>query len=85
MYSTSKQDTDRQVSDLKEVAHQRGFETVEICREVISGASDADQRLGLHRVLELAVAGEIGHVLTTEVSRLARKKLSVSQVSRRPH
>ncbi|MDB4646456.1 recombinase family protein [Akkermansiaceae bacterium] len=71
--STSKQDTDRQVSDLKEVAHQRGFETVEICREVISGASDADQRLGLHRVLELAVAGEIGHVLTTEVSRLARK------------
>ncbi|MDA7659706.1 recombinase family protein [bacterium] len=71
--STSKQDTDRQVSDLKKVAHQRGFETVEICREVISGASDADQRLGLHRVLELAVAGEIGHVLTTEVSRLARK------------
>jgi DNA invertase Pin-like site-specific DNA recombinase len=71
--STQKQETDRQISDLREVANRRGFEIVEICKEIISGASDADERLGLHRVLELAASGEIGHVLTTEVSRLARK------------
>ena len=71
--STNRQETDRQVSDLKEVAAKRGLEIVEICKEVISGRSDAEDRTGLQRAIELAEAGEIGHVLTAEVSRLARK------------
>jgi len=71
--STNRQETDRQVSDLKEVAAKRGLEIVEICKEVISGRSDAEDRMGLQRAIELAEAGEIGHVLTAEVSRLARK------------
>ena len=71
--STSKQETDRQISELIEYSNAKGFEIVEICREEISGAAAAIDRHGLQRIEELARRGAIEKVLVHEVSRLARK------------
>lgn len=71
--STLKQETDRQVSELKAYADSKGFEVVEVCEEQISGMADESDRHGLHRVEELARTGAIKKVLVHEVSRLARR------------
>ena len=71
--STSKQETDRQISELLALAESKGYEIVEVCQECISGTASEDQRTGLIRVEELARAGRIQKVLVHEVSRLARK------------
>ena len=71
--STTKQETDRQVSELMKHAAAKRYEVVEICRETISGMTDGDERSGLNRIEELARAGEIKKVLVHEVSRLARR------------
>ncbi|MEO5715483.1 MAG: recombinase family protein [Luteolibacter sp.] len=71
--STSKQETDRQVSELRAHADAKGYEVVEICREQVSGMAEEADRHGLHRVEELARAGVIKKVLVHEVSRLARR------------
>ncbi|MDF1860404.1 MAG: recombinase family protein [Verrucomicrobiales bacterium] len=71
--STSAQETDRQVSELNSFAEAKGYEVVETCKEEISGAASEEDRVGLHRVEELARSGAIKKVLVHEVSRLARK------------
>lgn len=71
--STSKQETDRQVSELTRYAEAKGYEVVEICREEVSGMADESDRHGLHRTEELARAGAVRKVLVHEVSRLARR------------
>ena len=71
--STSKQETDRQVSELEAYAASQGYEVVEVCKEEISGMAAHEMRLGLQRVKELAEAGRIQKVLVHEVSRLARR------------
>lgn len=71
--STTKQETDRQVSELAAYAEAKGYKVVETCKEEISGAAPEDERRGLHRVEELARCGAIKKVLVHEVSRLARK------------
>jgi len=71
--STNRQDTERQVHELRKVAESRNLEVVEVITETISGKTNGSDRHDLKRIIELADAGEIGHVLTSEVSRLARK------------
>jgi len=71
--STLKQETDRQVSELKAYADSKGYEVVEVCQEKVSGMADESDRHGLHRVEELARAGSVKKVLVHEVSRLARR------------
>lgn len=70
--STNRQDTDRQIHELTEVAKQRNWEIVEVIEEHgVSGSSKV--RPGIDRALELAASGAIKKVLVHEVSRLARK------------
>jgi DNA invertase Pin-like site-specific DNA recombinase len=71
--STVKQETDRQVSELRAYADAKGYEVVEVCEETISGRADEDDRHGLTRAEELAASGKIKKVLVHEISRLARK------------
>lgn len=71
--STSKQETDRQVSELTAYATQKSYEVVEICREAVSGMAAEGDRHGLHRAEELARAGQVRKILVHEVSRLARR------------
>ena len=72
--STSKQETSRQVSELREVAKTRGWRVVAVCEESgVSGGAHEDERHGLQDVVELATAGKIKKVLVHEVSRLGRR------------
>jgi DNA invertase Pin-like site-specific DNA recombinase len=71
--STVRQETDRQISELRAYADGKGYEVVEVCRETISGRADEDERHGLHRAEELARAGMVKKVLVHEISRLGRK------------
>lgn len=71
--STAKQETDRQVSELRGYAEKRGYDVVAICEETISGRAGEGERHGLRHVEELAASGQVRKVLVHEVSRLARK------------
>lgn len=71
--STSKQETTRQLHELRQYANAKGYSVVEVCREVISGNANADERQGLHRVEEMAATGKIQKVLVHEISRIARR------------
>ena len=71
--STSRQETNRQISDLAQYAASKGYSVVEVCKETVSGRADDADRLGLRRVEELAASGKIEKVLVHEISRLARK------------
>src|ERR1700739_1080531 len=70
--STIKQETARQVSELKAYAETKGYDVVEVCEETISGTAENGQRHGLRRVEELARTGKIKKVLVHEISRLSR-------------
>lgn len=71
--STSRQETDRQISDLTDYAARKAYNVVEICRETVSGRAEESERQGLARALEMARSGTVRKVLVHEISRLARK------------
>lgn len=71
--STSKQETARQLAELKQYAATKGYSVLEICEETITGDAAADDRHGLKRVEELAETGKIQKVLVHEISRIARR------------
>ena len=71
--STTKQETTRQINDLKALAEGKGWQVVEVCKETISGSAALEDRAGLMRALELAQAGKIKKVVVHEVSRVARR------------
>jgi len=71
--STQKQETDRQISELRAYADAKGYDVLEMCKETVSGRADESERQGLIRAEELARFGKIKKVLVHEVSRLARK------------
>lgn len=71
--STIKQETARQVSELRAYAQSKKYNVVAVCHETISGSAENGERHGLRRVEELARAGKIRKVLVHEISRLARR------------
>ncbi|MFZ4764937.1 MAG: recombinase family protein [Roseimicrobium sp.] len=78
--STLKQETARQVSELRAVAKAKGWDVVEVCEELgVSGRADESERHGLQRVEALATEGKIKKVLVHEVSRVARRNSLVHQ------
>ena len=76
--STSKQDNDRQVTELKAHAEASGWRVVEVIRETVSGASR--ERPDIERVIRMAKDGKIRKVLVHEVSRLGRRPALVHHV-----
>src|SRR5436305_9396070 len=71
--STAKQETARQISELRQYADGKGYEVLEVCEETISGSAQEDERHGLRRAEQLALEGKIKKVLVHEVSRIARR------------
>ena len=71
--STVKQETSRQISELRMYAASKGYEIVEICQETVSGNANGDERHGLRRAEALAIEGKVKKVLVHEISRLARR------------
>lgn len=71
--SLARQETDRQVFELREVSEKNEWQVIEVIQESISGAASDSDRAGIERAMELARAGEIRKVLVHEVSRVARR------------
>jgi DNA invertase Pin-like site-specific DNA recombinase len=71
--STAKQETARQISELRQYAEGKGYEVLEVCEETVSGSAANDERHGLRRAEQLALEGKIKKVLVHEVSRIARR------------
>ena len=71
--STAKQETARQISELRQYADGKGYEVLEVCEETVSGSAGDDERHGLHRAAQLAREGHIKKVLVHEISRIARR------------
>jgi DNA invertase Pin-like site-specific DNA recombinase len=71
--STLKQETSRQISELRMYAASKGYEIIEICQETVSGNANGDERHGLRRAEALALEGKVKKVLVHEISRLARR------------
>ena len=71
--STAKQETARQISELRQYADGKGYEVIEVCQETISGSAEDHERDGLRRTEQLARGGKIKKVLVHEISRIARR------------
>ncbi len=78
--SKKEQNYQRQIEDLREVAHSQRIEIVTEISEKICGAKDNIERSGLQELLALAKNGEIDKVLVQEVSRLGRSTVEVLKV-----
>ena len=74
---TERQDTTRQVSDLKRFALSQEMEIVEIFEEHISGAKKLEEREALTQCLEYCKANSVNFLLISELSRLGRSTLQV--------
>jgi len=70
--STARQETDRQINDLRLLVEKKGWDVVEVVEEDGVRGS-AKVRHGLDRVVALAQSGAIDKVAVHEVSRVARK------------
>ena len=74
---TDRQNTDRQVVDLKAYAIDNGLNLVKVFEEHISGAKKNDERPVLCECLEYCVANDIDIILCSELSRLGRSVYEV--------
>ena len=71
--STNRQDTERQIADLREHAESQNWNVVEVIEEQgVSRRADSDARHGLKRAVALAMDGHIQKVMVHEVSRIGR-------------
>lgn len=72
-----RQDTTRQIEDLKRFANSQGIEVVNIFQEHISGAKTNEERQVLTECIQYCIANSVGYLLLSELSRLGRSTLQV--------
>lgn len=75
--TTDRQNTERQVSDLKEYAAYSKMEVVRVFEEKISGAKKNAERPILQQALEYCKAEQVDMLLVSELSRLGRNSFEV--------
>lgn len=69
---SDRQNTDRQVADLREYANRSGLSVVGVYEEHISGATKNEDRAVLCECLNFCVTNKIDTLLISELSRLGR-------------
>ena len=74
---SDRQDTSRQIEDLKRYANQKNMEIVNIYEEHISGAKKNEERVVLTECLEYCRNNSVEYLLLSELSRLGRSTLQV--------
>lgn len=78
--STSTQDYDRQLHDLREYASRQEYEVVKEFSEKISGAKKVDERTALKELLDFTSRTKIDKILIYECSRLSRRAVDFLQL-----
>jgi DNA invertase Pin-like site-specific DNA recombinase len=75
--STSIQDNNRQVEELKDYSTKMGFEVVKVFEETISGAKKNEERPELMKMISFIQENKIDKILCWELSRLGRNTIEV--------
>ena len=75
--SNDRQDTSRQIEDLKKYAISQDIEIVNIFQEHISGAKKNEERQVLTDCLNYCTTHSVNYLLLSELSRLGRSTLQV--------
>lgn len=75
--TSDRQNTERQVLDLKCYANREGLEVVRVFEEHVSGAKKLEERVVLSECLDYCVKNDIKELLVSELSRLGRSTLQV--------
>lgn len=75
--ANDRQDTTRQIEDLKRYAVLQDIEIVRIFQEHISGAKKIEERQALAECLEYCTKEGVNYLLLSELSRLGRSTLQV--------
>lgn len=75
--ANDRQDTTRQIEDLKRYSNSQDIEVVSIFQEHISGAKKNEERQVLINCIEYCTANSINYLLLSELSRLGRSTLQV--------
>lgn len=74
---SDRQDTSRQIEDLRKYANLRDIEVVATFEEHISGAKKNEERQILTNCLEYCTTNSVHYLLLSELSRLGRSTLQV--------
>lgn len=74
---SDRQDTSRQIEDLRKYANLRDIEVVATFEEHISGAKKNEERQVLMECLEYCTTNSVHYLLLSELSRLGRSTLQV--------
>lgn len=74
---SDRQDTSRQIEDLKRYASQQNMKIVNIYEEHISGAKKNEERVVLTECLEYCRNNSVEYLLLSELSRLGRSTLQI--------
>ncbi len=72
-----RQDTTRQIEDLKRYANSQDIEVVSIFQEHISGAKKNEERQVLTDCIQYCISNSVNYLLLSELSRLGRSTLQV--------
>jgi DNA invertase Pin-like site-specific DNA recombinase len=72
-----RQDTSRQITDLKKFSDANGMKILKVYQEHISGAKKNEERQVLTECLEYCTREKVGYLLLSELSRLGRSTLQV--------
>ena len=75
--NNDRQDTTRQIEDLKKYAVSQNIEIVNVFQEHISGAKKNEERQVLTDCLEYCTQHSVNYLLLSELSRLGRSTLQV--------
>ena len=70
--TTERQNTERQIADLKSYAQHNNIDVVKVFEEHISGAKKNDERMILRECLDFCFNNNIDTLLISELSRLGR-------------
>jgi len=75
--STSKQDTDRQLSELNEVCVRNQYTIVDTFSETISGKYGISERTTLQKIIKMAEMRLFDKLIVSEISRIGRRASDV--------
>ena len=78
--STSSQDYDRQLHDLRDYAARQGYEVVKEYSEKISGAKKVEERQAMKELLDYTSKTRVDKILIYECSRLSRRAVDFLQL-----
>ena len=73
----NRQNTERQVLDLKAYAEYANLKVVEVFEEYISGGKKNDERAVLQDAIEFCITNKVDMLLTSELSRIGRSSFEV--------